>query len=81
MTPSPGCYPHATTHTLMPHETPRSLEKDRWRALVSVETGRAALRSRQGTDLAPAFPEIRSGSGQLPDATALDGVTDFGSLG
>ncbi|GGZ42773.1 ATP-dependent DNA ligase [Streptomyces poonensis] len=46
---------------------------DGWRALVSVEAGRIVLRSRRGTDLAPMFPDIRSGSGQLPDATALDG--------
>ncbi|MFE1455937.1 ATP-dependent DNA ligase [Streptomyces sp. NPDC058735] len=57
----------------MPHETPRSLEKDGWRALLSWDAGRMVLRSRQGTDLAPSFPELRSGTAQLPDATALDG--------
>ncbi|MFD7409232.1 ATP-dependent DNA ligase [Streptomyces sp. NPDC059866] len=31
------------------------------------------LRSRRGTDMAPAFPEIVAASRQLPDATALDG--------
>ncbi|WP_254401031.1 ATP-dependent DNA ligase [Streptomyces sp. AC555_RSS877] len=46
---------------------------DGWRALVSVEAGRTVLRSRQGTDLLASFPEIETGSGQLPDATALDG--------
>lgn len=46
---------------------------DGWRALLSVDAGRFVLRSRKGTNLAPAFPEIRSASTQLPDATALDG--------
>ncbi|RNG33518.1 ATP-dependent DNA ligase [Streptomyces botrytidirepellens] len=46
---------------------------DGWRALLSVDAGRIVLRSRKGTDLVPAFPEIRSASTQLPDATALDG--------
>ncbi|MFF3140370.1 ATP-dependent DNA ligase [Streptomyces sp. NPDC057927] len=31
------------------------------------------LRSRRGTDMAPAFPEVVAGAAQLPDATALDG--------
>ncbi|WP_405607098.1 hypothetical protein [Streptomyces sp. NBC_00076] len=31
------------------------------------------LRSKRGTELAPAFPEIRTGATHLPDATALDG--------
>jgi hypothetical protein len=31
------------------------------------------LRSRRGTQMAPAFPEIVAGAAQLPDATALDG--------
>lgn len=31
------------------------------------------LRSRRGTDLVASFPEIESGSRQLPDSTALDG--------
>src|SRR5690606_23877858 len=46
---------------------------DGWRALLSWDAGRLVLRSRQGTDLAPRFPELRSGAVQLPDATALDG--------
>ncbi|MFJ4622396.1 hypothetical protein [Streptomyces sp. NPDC088812] len=46
-----------------------------WRALLSLDAERLVLRSRQGTDLAPSFPEVRSGAAQLPDATALDGVT------
>ncbi|MFF2129403.1 hypothetical protein ACFVW1_29300 [Streptomyces olivochromogenes] len=31
------------------------------------------LRSRRGSDMAPAFPEVVAGAVQLPDATALDG--------
>lgn len=31
------------------------------------------MHSRRGTSLAASFPEIESGSSQLPDATALDG--------
>ncbi|MEU0645981.1 ATP-dependent DNA ligase [Streptomyces umbrinus] len=47
---------------------------DGFRALVSVDAGRVLLRSRRGTEMGPAFPEIMAGVGQLPDATALDGV-------
>ncbi|MEW2615012.1 hypothetical protein AB0937_33490 [Streptomyces sp. NPDC047880] len=46
---------------------------DGWRALLSLDAGRLVLRSRRGTDLSSAFPEIRSAVSQLPDATALDG--------
>ncbi|MFF4442423.1 ATP-dependent DNA ligase [Streptomyces sp. NPDC001621] len=46
---------------------------DGWRTLLSWDAGRLVLRSRRGTDLEPAFPELRSGAAQLPDATALDG--------
>ncbi|MGW2773452.1 ATP-dependent DNA ligase [Streptomyces olivaceoviridis] len=46
---------------------------DGWRAAVSVEAGHVVLRSRRGTNLLPAFPEVRAGYTQLPDATALDG--------
>jgi hypothetical protein len=42
--------------------------------LLAVAAGRLVLPSRQGTDLLPAIPEVRSGAAQLPDATALDGV-------
>ncbi|MDQ1022375.1 ATP-dependent DNA ligase [Streptomyces afghaniensis] len=31
------------------------------------------LRSRRGTELAPAFTEVVAGAAQLPDAIALDG--------
>ena len=46
---------------------------DGYRALFSVDAGRVMLRSRRGTGMAPAFPEIVAVSGQLPDATALEG--------
>lgn len=46
---------------------------DGFRALISVEAGRAVLRSRRGTEMAASFPEIVAGAVQLPDATALDG--------
>ncbi|MFH9089166.1 hypothetical protein ACH4LD_33205 [Streptomyces sp. NPDC017676] len=46
---------------------------DGWRAAVSVEAAHIVLRSRRGTNLLPAFPEVRAGCEQLPDATALDG--------
>ncbi|MBT3167538.1 ATP-dependent DNA ligase [Streptomyces sp. Vc74B-19] len=46
---------------------------DGWRALLSWDAGSLVLRSRQGTPLADAFPEVRAGAAQLPDATALDG--------
>ncbi|MDG9709405.1 ATP-dependent DNA ligase [Streptomyces sp. DH10] len=46
---------------------------DGFRALVSVDSGQVVLRSRRGTEMAPAFPEVVAGAAQLPDATALDG--------
>ncbi|WP_329538250.1 hypothetical protein OG568_50915 (plasmid) [Streptomyces sp. NBC_01450] len=46
---------------------------DGFRAGVSVDAGQVVLRSRRGTDMAPAFPEVVTGAAQLPDATALDG--------
>ncbi len=47
---------------------------DGFRALLSAAAGRVVLRSRRGTEMAPAFPEVVAGAAQLPDATALDGV-------
>ncbi|MFJ7905160.1 ATP-dependent DNA ligase [Streptomyces sp. NPDC096198] len=46
---------------------------DGFRALLSVDAGRVVLRSRRGTEMLPAFPEIEAGAAHLPDATALDG--------
>ncbi|MPY36789.1 hypothetical protein FNH09_37905 [Streptomyces adustus] len=51
----------------------RSLENDGFRALVCVDAGRVELRSRRGTEMGSAFPEIVAGAGQLPQMTALDG--------
>lgn len=41
---------------------------------LSVEAGTVVLRSRRGTDMGPAFPEIVAAAGRLPDATAIDCV-------
>ncbi|MEU3490627.1 ATP-dependent DNA ligase [Streptomyces massasporeus] len=49
------------------------LKWDGFRALLSVDAGKVVLRSRRGTEMGPAFPEIVAGAAQLPDATALDG--------
>ncbi|WOT32694.1 ATP-dependent DNA ligase [Streptomyces coeruleorubidus] len=46
---------------------------DGFRALVSVDAGKVVLRSRRGTEMAPAVAEVVAGAVQLPDATALDG--------
>ena len=46
---------------------------DGFRAMLSLDAGQLMLRSRNGTALAPSFPEVRSGAEQLPDATSLDG--------
>ncbi|MFG2358327.1 hypothetical protein [Streptomyces sp. NPDC048521] len=46
---------------------------DGFRALACVDAARVVLRSRSGTEMTPAFPEIVAGAAQLPDATALDG--------
>ena len=35
---------------------------------VSVDAGRVVLRSRHGTGMGPAFPEVVAGAVQLPDA-------------
>ncbi|MET7815837.1 hypothetical protein ABZT26_33950 [Streptomyces sp. NPDC005395] len=63
----------------MPHETPRSLEKDGYRAqLARYADGRVLLRSRQGTDMTAAFPEIAGAAlAQLPAHTGLDGLSDL----
>ncbi|MFF9819421.1 ATP-dependent DNA ligase [Streptomyces sp. NPDC014006] len=61
------------TDPALPEGWAAELKWDGWRALLSWDTGRLALRSRRGADLAPSFPELHSGAAQLPDATALDG--------
>ena len=50
------------------------LKWDGFRALVSVDARKAVLRSRRGTEMGPAFPEIVAGAAQLLGTTALDGV-------
>ncbi|WP_329600096.1 hypothetical protein OIE43_43825 [Streptomyces pseudovenezuelae] len=40
---------------------------------MSVDQSQVVLRSRRGTQMAAAFPEVVAGAGQLPDATAFDG--------
>lgn len=59
-----------------PDLPPRCAAEPKWdgfRALMSWDDGRLVLRSRQGTDLLPHFPELEEGAAQLPDATAWDG--------
>jgi ATP-dependent DNA ligase len=53
---------------LLSHETPQNLENDGYRAqLARYADGRVLLRSRQGTDMTGAFPEIRETAlAQLP---------------
>ncbi|MFH9439033.1 ATP-dependent DNA ligase [Streptomyces rochei] len=46
---------------------------DGFRAGLSVDAGRVVLRSRNGTQMAPAFPEVVAATVQLPDASAFDG--------
>ncbi|MEQ6028063.1 hypothetical protein SOM70_36530 [Streptomyces salinarius] len=70
-----------------PDLPPRCAAEPKWdgfRALMSWDASGLVLRSRQGTDLLPAFPEVRVGAAQMPDATALDGeivVWEGGRLG
>jgi ATP-dependent DNA ligase len=43
----------------VPHETVRSPENDGYRALLArYADGRVVIRSRRGTDMTAAFPEI-----------------------
>jgi ATP-dependent DNA ligase len=58
------------------HETHRNLENDGYRAqLAHWADRRVLLRSRQGTDMTAAFPEIADAAlAQLPGDTGLDGV-------
>jgi ribosomal protein L34 len=39
---------------------------DGFRALMSVDAGRVVLRSRRGTEMAPAFPEVVAGAERHP---------------
>ncbi|MER5509366.1 ATP-dependent DNA ligase [Streptomyces sp. NPDC002766] len=68
--------PMLTTPTPRPDLPPGWAGQPKWdgfRALLSIDTDRVVLRSRRGTDMTPAFPEIVAGAAQLPDQTALDG--------
>lgn len=59
----------------MSRETQQSLEKEGYRALAGRwADGRVAVRSRNGTDLSGAFPEIAHAVEQLPVDTAVDAV-------
>ncbi|MEV6809990.1 hypothetical protein [Streptomyces sp. NPDC051132] len=55
--------------------TCQSLEKDGYRAQLALHSdGQVLLRSRQGTDMTSAFPEIREAAlAHLPADTGLDG--------
>ncbi|MEU3700037.1 ATP-dependent DNA ligase [Streptomyces griseoviridis] len=46
---------------------------DGFRAGLSAAGGQVVLRSRNGTQMGPAFPEVVAAAAQLPDASALDG--------
>src|SRR3954449_9863879 len=68
--------PMLTTPVSVPDLRQGSAAEPKWdgfRALVSVDAGRVVLRSRRGTEMAAAFPEVVAGAVQLTDATALDG--------
>ncbi|MGV9277760.1 ATP-dependent DNA ligase [Streptomyces griseosporeus] len=68
--------PMLTTAVPRPDLPPGFAGEPKWdgfRALVSVDAGQVVLRSRRGSEMGPAFPEIVVGTGQLPDQTALDG--------
>ncbi|MFG2266568.1 ATP-dependent DNA ligase [Streptomyces sp. NPDC048720] len=46
---------------------------DGFRSAVCIDADTVMLRSRRGTQMGPAFPEIVVGTAQLPDKSALDG--------
>ncbi|MFD9586177.1 hypothetical protein ACFWBM_15950 [Streptomyces sp. NPDC059980] len=61
--------PMLSTPTPRPDLPPRMAGEPKWdgyRALLSIDAGKVELRSRRGTDLRSAFPEILTGA-------ALDG--------
>ncbi|MEU7337343.1 ATP-dependent DNA ligase [Streptomyces sp. NPDC007074] len=68
--------PMLTTPVPTPDLPPGWAGEPKWdgfRALLHTDSGRMVLRSRRGTEMAPAFPDIAAAAVQLPDATALDG--------
>ncbi|MFH9821154.1 hypothetical protein [Streptomyces sp. NPDC017230] len=71
--------PMLTTPVASPVLPPGAAAEPKWdgyRAqLARYADGRVLLRSRQGTDMTAAFPDIRDAAlAQLPDDTGLDGV-------
>ncbi|WP_228121188.1 ATP-dependent DNA ligase [Streptomyces fagopyri] len=65
-----------TSPTPLPRLTPGWTGEPKWdgfRALLHTDAGQVVLRSRRGTEMSPAFPDIAAAAVQLPDATALDG--------
>ncbi|MGA5880247.1 hypothetical protein ACPC3D_31215 [Streptomyces cellulosae] len=70
----PEAMPAAPTpNPTLPPGWAAEVKFDGWRAELSWDRGNLVLRSRQGTPLADAFPEVRAAAAQLPDRTALDG--------
>ncbi|MGW3160403.1 ATP-dependent DNA ligase [Streptomyces sp. NPDC001089] len=68
--------PMLTTPVPTPDLPPGWAGEPKWdgfRALLHTDADRVALRSRRGTDMTLAFPDIAAAAVQLPDATALDG--------
>ncbi|MFE3269929.1 hypothetical protein [Streptomyces sp. NPDC059215] len=68
--------PMLTSPTPLPRLTPGWTGEPKWdgfRALLHTDAGQVVLRSRRGTEMSPAFPDIAAAAVQRPDATALDG--------
>ncbi|MFJ2399290.1 hypothetical protein ACIOTI_42075 [Streptomyces sp. NPDC087843] len=68
--------PMLTTPVPVPDLRPGWAVEPKWdgfRALLHTAAGRVVLRSRRGTEMAPAFPDIAAAAVHLPDAAALDG--------
>ncbi|WP_229925604.1 ATP-dependent DNA ligase [Streptomyces longispororuber] len=68
--------PILTTAVDSPELPPGHAAEIKWdgfRAGLSLDARQVVLRSRNGTQMAPAFPEIVAAAAQLPDASALDG--------
>lgn len=61
------------TDTVRTPALPASSAEPKWngfRAALSVDDGQVVLRSRRGTQIARAFPEVVAGAGQLPGSGA-----------
>jgi len=58
----------------LPRNSAAEPKWDGWRALLALHAdGRVIIRSRKGTDMTAAFPEIVSAAATLPADTGLDG--------